>query len=199
MRASLLSSGLGLAALAVVACSPRPAAPPGALAAEAGPPALPAADADAPAPGAAPTADAGVAAAPADAGPLPLPVSTAVAVVAGQELPLARDGDTVIDPAASFRLEVAAQITDGRLALHDERDAMVASAGTTELGSSRTLFRLAPEAPLTPGSAYTLQLDGAASREAHDPAGRAYAPIVLSVKTSGERPRPTVTKKRGRR
>ena len=138
-------------------------------------------------------------AAPVDAGPAALTVTAAVAVTAGSELSLEREGVTVVDPAASFRIEVAAQITDGRLALHDAQDAMVASTGTTELGSSRTVFRLGPEAPLVPGTAYTLQLEGAVSREAHDPTGRAYGPLVLSLRTSGERPRPGLSAKKGRR
>jgi hypothetical protein len=103
-------------------------------------------------------------------------------------MPLQRDGVTTIDPAAAFQVEVAAHLADGRLALHDEADAMVASTGTTELGENLTRYRLVPDAPLRPGSRYTLRLDGAVAREAHGSDGRAYAPVVLKVQTTGQRP-----------
>jgi hypothetical protein len=140
--------------------------------------------------------DAGAAAAE----PRPVPLSAAVAVVGGQELRIDRDGSTLVDSGASFTVEVAVPLTDGRLALHDEQDAMVASTGTSEVGTAWTRYRLVPEEPLRPGTPYALRLDGAVTREAHDPSGRAYGPLVLKVKTTGERPAPpTSRKKRGKR
>jgi hypothetical protein len=191
------------------ACS-RGAAPDGGAASDA---AIP----DAGAPATAPAdADAGTAAPPADAGTAAerrdamdggaaqassAPLTVAVAVAGGQELALARDGSSVVDPGAAFRVEIATHLTDARLALHDETDAMVASTGTTEVGASWTRFRLVPDEPLRPGSAYVLRVDGAHSRDLHDPAGRAYAPIALKLKTSGERPAAPPRKKppRGKR
>jgi len=112
---------------------------------------------------------------------------------------MARDGTTLVDPVSSFRLDVGAHLTDGRLALHDEQDAMIASSGTTEVGSSWTRYRLVPDEPLRPGSDYVLLLDGTVTREAHDPSGRAYAPVAVKLKTTGERPAAPVKKKRGKR
>ena len=192
---------LGLLSLACCLACSRPAAPPAA------PQAPDASDVDA-------------ALAPADAGeaipgqaeeasPVPdtatglpgvAPLSAAVAVVGGEEIPLPRDGRTPVDPAAAFRIDVAAQLTDGRLTLHDEQDAMVSSSGTSEVGVGATRYLLVPDEPLRPGSVYLLRVDGTASREVHDPSGRAYAPIEIRLRTSGERPAmpPRKRKKGGR-
>jgi hypothetical protein len=77
---------------------------------------------------------------------------------------------------------------------------MVASRGTSEVGASWTRYSLVPDEPLRPGATYALRVDGAVTREAHDPSGRAYGPLVLIVKTAGERPAPApARKKRGKR
>jgi hypothetical protein len=125
-------------------------------------------------------------------------VASVVAVTAGQELALPRDGSAQLDPGASLRVEIAVPLTDARLALHDEADAMVVSTGTTEIGGATTRLRLTPAEPLRPGSTYLLRLDGATTREAHDATGRAYAPFTLKLRTTGERP-PPPPKKRGKR
>lgn len=126
-----------------------------------------------------------------------VPVTVAAAVVAGQDVPLTRDGVTRVDPGASFRVEIAAHLVDGRLALHDAQDAMVASTGTAEVGGEGTRYRLTPVEALTPGSGYTLVVDGAVTREAHDTAGRAYGPFLAKLETTGEKP-PPPPKKRGK-
>ena len=209
-------------ALVVGACSrgSAPQSPAGAdQVADVGAQRAPVAGAPAAPSGAAPDLDAGamstpaVASAPADpsdAGtlapdggapaPPPAPISTAVAVFGGQDVSIERDGGTLVDAGASFRVEIAVPLTDGRLALHDEQDAMVASSGTSEVGASWTRYRLVPDEPLRPGTTYVLRVDGATTREVHDPAGRAYAPLTLKLKTSGERPAPApARKKRGKR
>jgi hypothetical protein len=140
--------------------------------------------------GAAPEADAGASEV------APVPLSAAVAVVSGQDVPIGRDGSALVDAGASFRVEIAVPLTDGRLALHDEQDAMVASSGTSEVGASWTRYHLVPDEPLRPGTTYVLRVDGAVTREAHDPSGRAYAPLVLVLKTAGERPAPAPARKR---
>ena len=131
--------------------------------------------------------------------PEPAPVAAAVARVGTQEAPLQRGGVTTIDPGAAFELTVPVHLADGRLALHDEADAMVASTGTTELGENTSRYRLVPDEPLRPGSRYALRLDGAVTREPHGSDGRAYAPVVLQLQTSGERPAAASRKKRGPR
>ncbi|WP_176064908.1 hypothetical protein [Anaeromyxobacter diazotrophicus] len=135
----------------------------------------------------------------APAAPAALPVTAALAHVGSQVTPLAREGATLLDPGATFELEVAVHLADGRLSLRDEVDAMVASTGTTELGEGTSRYRLAPDEPLRPGSRYTLHLDGAVTRELHGADGHAFAPLALQLKTSGERPAPPPRKKRGSR
>ncbi len=132
------------------------------------------------------------------AAPVAAPLSAAVAVVAGKDLPIDRGGSTLVDIAASFRVEIAAPLADGRLALHDEQDAMVASTGTSEVGASWTRYQLVPDQPLRPGSSYALRIDGAAASEVHDIGGRTYAPVVLKLKTAGERPAPAPSSKKKR-
>jgi hypothetical protein len=131
--------------------------------------------------------------------PAPVPVTAAVAVAGSEERPLALDAATAIDPASSFKLEVAVHLIDGRLALLDDHDAMVASSGTMELGSAWTRYQLTPGEPLSPGATYTLRLDGASSRDAHDPAGRAFTPVKLQLLIAGERPAPPPRRPRRRR
>ncbi len=57
---------------------------------------------------------------------------------------------------------------------------MVPVQGTVELATT-TRFALAPSEPLRPGSSYTLRLEGATRREAHDSDGRAYLPAALRL------------------
>jgi hypothetical protein len=119
----------------------------------------------------------------------------------GTELPLLRDDETVIDPAATFRLELAAATPDARLVLLDRNDAIVPSKGSREIGAV-TRFTLAPAEPLVPGSRYVLRLDGVRTRELHDAAGTAYAPFTLTVLVAGTPPPPEpkpAKRKRGRR
>jgi hypothetical protein len=130
--------------------------------------------------------------------PSPLPISAAVAKAGAAEQPIVRDGVTTIDPASAFRVEVAAHLVDGRLSIHDEQDAMVASSGTTEVGETWTRFEITPDEPLRPGSSFALRVDGAAEREAHDRSGKPYAPAVMKLKTTGERPPPQKAQKPAR-
>jgi hypothetical protein len=123
-----------------------------------------------------------------------------VAVVGGQSIVLPQDGTALVDPVAAFRVDVAVRLTDGRFALHDGVDAMVTSTGTTEVGASWTHYQLTPGEPLQPGTAYVLLLDGAVTREPHDASGRAYLPLVVKIKTTGDRPpRPAARKHAKRR
>lgn len=128
----------------------------------------------------------------ADPGPAPSAatlVREAVAVDPTGPIPLARDEETVVDPAASFRVELRGEVPDGRLVLLDAADAIVPSSGTREVGAT-TRFTLAPAAKLVPGSRYVLRLDGARAREIQDVAGRTFAPLNLTVLVAGEPPKP---------
>jgi hypothetical protein len=127
-----------------------------------------------------------------------LPLRAAIAQFGETEIVLVPGQTTVIPLAASFRVEVATSIPDGRLSLRDEQDAMVATSGSTEVGAASTVFRLAPEQPLQPGTAYSLHLDGADQHEPVDKTGRRFRPAVLAMKTSGDRP-PAVAKRKTRR
>jgi hypothetical protein len=128
-----------------------------------------------------------------------LPLRAAVARSGESEVALAASEPTVVPTGASFRVEVEASIPDGRLSLRDEQDAMVPTSGSTEVGALATVFLLAPEAPLQPGTVYTLHLDGADRHEPVDRTGRRYRPAVLAIKTAGERPPPVAKRKTRRR
>lgn len=113
------------------------------------------------------------------------------------ELPLHLDSPTLVDPAASFRIEIGAEVKDVRLALLDEQDAMVPMNGTTEVGQI-TRCTLIPIQALRPGTRYTLRIDGAVSREPHSKEGSPFAPLIFQIKTTGDRPPPAaVVKKKG--
>ncbi len=98
--------------------------------------------------------------------------------------------ETVVDPAATFRVEVAHALADARLVLLDGAQAILAARGTREVGATGTVFTLAPGAPLVPASRYALRLEGLASREMHDAAGRAYAPVSAPILAAGSPPPP---------
>ncbi len=173
------------AALAVAGCAPRPSPAPDM------PP-----DAGSPDGGPEAAHDSGTAA----PGPASLPVSLAEALAGDAGVPMSGDGGaTLVDPASSFRVEVAARVPDARLSLLDAQDAVVPADGTAEVaGTSR--FSLAPIARLRPGSGYTLRLDGALGREIHDAQGRAFLPASFALRTAGDPPAPPpVRKRRGAR
>ncbi len=65
---------------------------------------------------------------------------------------------------------------------------MVPSTGETELGDRSSRYKLTPVAPLRPGTAYTLVLDGASSRQVHDTSGGVYAALTVPFKTAGDPP-----------
>jgi hypothetical protein len=149
----------------------------------------------------APSGDAGLASAdvgpptPPVAGPLPLPLTLAEASLGDGGVPLARDRLTLVDPGSSFRVEVSARLPDARLVLLDAQDAMVPVKGELEIGAV-SRFHLSPADALRPGSSYALRLDGIAGREVHDAQGRAYQPLSLQLRTTGERSSPPAAKKR---
>ena len=141
-----------------------------------------------------PPTPAGTASADTELGPLPL--TATLWEVGGREGPLPHDGGQPVDVGASFRIELAVPLVDGRLALHDEQDAMVASTGTSEVGGAWTRYRLTPREPLRPGTRYLLRVDGTAARAVHDSTGHAFAPLALRFTTAGERPAATPARQR---
>lgn len=178
---------LAVIVVAATSCEPsaRPvdqaATPPPASAPSPEPSATPSpSPAPAPAPAPAPTAPA----------PTPTPtVRSALALEPVLMTALSASGDTVVDPASTFALELAHRLPDARVALLDAADAHVASKDVRELGAT-TRLTLAPEAHLVPGSRYVLRVDGAAVREMHDADGRAFAPIAFPILVAGSPPPP---------
>jgi len=113
----------------------------------------------------------------------------AVAVEPAARLPLVPGSEVVVHPAAKFEVELAARTPDARLVLVDAREDLVPASGTSELAAG-TRLTLAPTAPLVPGSRYALRLDGAADRDLHDEAGRAFSPVSLPLLAAGTPPAP---------
>lgn len=176
-----------LCCLALASCSPAPgpaAAPVAPDAGEAPASAGPLQSGDA----TAPSADAGPVAAPApDGGLLPLPLASAQAVAADGGAPLAVDSASSVDPSSTFEVRVGSRLPDARLVLLDAQDSLVASGGSTDVGAE-TVFRLAPAAPLRPGSLYTLRLEGLPSRAVADASGRTYEPLSFRLRAAGDPP-----------
>ncbi|HET8541481.1 MAG TPA: hypothetical protein VFL83_16510 [Anaeromyxobacter sp.] len=122
--------------------------------------------------------------------PPPAPVPTIRSALAREPsgaTALSATAETVVDPAATFEVELAHRLADARMVLVDAADAHVASTDVRELAAT-TRLTLAPEAPLAPGSRYVLRIDGAAVREMHDADGRAFAPIGFGVLAAGTPP-----------
>lgn len=162
-----------LAALAVAAATPNgPAAP-------APPPAAPPASPPAPAAGAA-----------AHEALTPVPLVGATALLAGDSVAVAlgRDGESLVAPEASFRVDVAAAVAEARLALYDAQDVLVAGAEQAEVGTGSTRLLFTPARPLRPGSRYTLRLEGAATRELVTLGGQRHRGHAFAIRTSGEPP-----------
>jgi len=174
--------------------TPAPAVPPEA------PPAVPAT----PAPGGTDPAPPGAVATPSPPPPSSLAlVKELVAVEPTGPLPLHRQDETVVDPAATFRVVLSARLEDARLLLLDGAGAAVPAKGTREVGAT-TALTLAPTSPLRPGSQYQLRVDGDRTRDLHDAAGAVHAPFTVRVLAAGTPPPPEPQpqpkkKKRGRR
>lgn len=107
----------------------------------------------------------------------------------GATLPLALQGDTVVDPGARFRVVLSISSPDARVLLLDAKDALVAAEGAHEVGQT-TRLTLTPSAPLTPGRRYLLRVDGASTRELHDASGKAFGPAAVQILVAGEPPPP---------
>jgi hypothetical protein len=114
--------------------------------------------------------------------------------------PLDRTGETTVDPAATFRVQLSAPCRDARLELLDASDALLPAASTREVIAGATKLTLAPSAPLAPGAHLQLRLDGAVTREWHDATGRPFHPLLLKVVVAGAPPPPEPAEpQRGRR
>lgn len=123
----------------------------------------------------------------------PAPLVAAVALQpsdgpASPGAPLARDGESAVDPSATFRVEVGVPLAGARLALYDAQEALVPAEGLAEIGSAGSLFTLRPRPPLRPGSHYVLRLEGAAEQELRDLSGLSYRPLTFPLRTTGEPP-----------
>jgi hypothetical protein len=121
----------------------------------------------------------------------PAPASPSVRAALAREpagtTPLSAAGETVVDPAATFEVELAHRLPDARIVLVDAADAHVAAKDVREVAAG-TRLTLAPEAPLVPGSRYVLRVDGASVREMHDADGRTFAPIGFALLVAGTPP-----------
>jgi hypothetical protein len=122
--------------------------------------------------------------------PAPAPVlKEAVALEPVGTVALSASSEVVVDAGATFRIELSRACADARVLLLDGRDALVEAAGTQELGAG-TRLTLAPSVPLVPAGRYTLRVDGATTREFHDAAGEAHAPLTFALLVAGEPPAP---------
>jgi hypothetical protein len=117
-------------------------------------------------------------------------LKSAVAVEPTARVPLVPGTEVVVDPDATFELDLSARSPDARLVLVDAREDLVPAVATRELSAATTRLTLTPSPPLVSGSQYALRVDGAVDRELHDDAGRGYGPITLPLLAAGTPPPP---------
>jgi hypothetical protein len=113
------------------------------------------------------------------------PIVSAEAQTEAGSLPLSVGAETLVDPAARFRVTLSVASRDARLALLDAADAHVPASGTTEVAGGTTVLTLAPSEPLRPGGRYQLRVDGATGRALTSEDGRAFGPASLAVVAAG--------------
>jgi hypothetical protein len=101
---------------------------------------------------------------------------------------MAPDASALVDPAASFEVRLPTAVRGARVVLLDARDAVVPSNESAEVGGSTSRFTLVPVEPLTPGSRYVLRVEGLESRMVKSDDGRAFEPLVVPFRVSGEPP-----------
>jgi hypothetical protein len=124
-----------------------------------------------------------------------MPVRAAVALEPAGPATLSDREENVVDPASTFRVELAGRLGDVRLVLVDERDALVPAVSSREVAPT-TRLDLAPAAPLVPGSRYLLRLDGIGSTRPVDGAGRELAPASFALVAAGDPPPPPRRRRR---
>jgi hypothetical protein len=131
--------------------------------------------------------------------PLPAPLIAAEAVEpSGARVVLSPSIEAIVDPASSFRVVLPGRSDDARLSLLDAADALVPATATREVGA-QTVLSVTPRQPLTPASHFLLRIDGARTRNLHDTAGRAAAPVELPMVAAGTPPEPPKKAVRKRR
>jgi hypothetical protein len=114
-------------------------------------------------------------------------VREAAALLPGEATaPLAPAAETVIDPAATFRVVLGGAFQDARLQLLDATGAAVASGETREVGAT-TILTLAPSAALVPAGHYQLRLDGVSGRELHL-GTQTFPPARWELRVAGDPP-----------
>jgi hypothetical protein len=128
---------------------------------------------------------------------LPL-VRLASAVEPAGPAPLPSDGEAVVDPGASFEIELGAAVPEVRLVLLDAQDAHVAAQSVRELGET-TRLTLMPAAPLVEGARYVLRLEGLSTRDLRGADDRPYAPHSFALLVAGPPPPPEPKKAASRR
>lgn len=122
--------------------------------------------------------------------PLPAPLAAAEAVEpGGVRVTLSPSVEAIVDPASSFRVVLPGRSEDARLSLLDAADALVPATGAREVGE-QTVLTVTPRAPLSPAARYLLRVDGVRTRDLHDAAGRAAAPVELPMVVAGSAPEP---------
>jgi hypothetical protein len=119
--------------------------------------------------------------------PLPVEVLEAQALIPGAGTALKTGEQTTVDPGSTFRIVLKGTFAEARLSLLDGADAMQPAAGAREAGPTTTVT-LQPAAPLRPGGAYRLRVDGATTRELRAADGSVRAPVELHLLAAGEPP-----------
>jgi hypothetical protein len=130
--------------------------------------------------------------------PAQLPFSLCFRQPSGAQICTDRQSPSVlesVDPGASLTIELP-NLADVRVRLFDDAHRLVPSSDRFSTDAIRTLYQIVPEAPLTPGSKYSLRVDGLIDSLPTAANGTTYRNTRISFQTSGQKPPKEIVSKK---
>lgn len=127
--------------------------------------------------------------------PLPPPVHLCESF-AGESVRL---NDPVSPASEGFHVTVELpRLSDVRVRLFDESKRLLPASDSTSSGARMTVVDIVPTAPLVPGTAYGIRIDGFIGELPTAPDGTTYGSMSISFRTDGQKPAPPPKAKPGK-